>query len=305
MQWFQTGSGWSFAAQTITLRVTDRCQHNEEGCTVTDSSSTPGYGGPIEINTGFPHTARVWNYWLGGKDNFPADREAGDEVRALIPEIVDSARADRAFLGRVVRYLAGEEGIRQFLDVGTGIPTANNTHEVAQAAAPESRIVYVDNDPIVLAHARALLTSSPQGVTDYIDADARDTDKILLAAAKTLDFGQPVALMLLGILNHIVDDDEAHAIVNRLLDAVPSGSYLVVGHPTKEVHGEAMAEAMRLWNERGGTPIRDRSRQELARFFDRLELLEPGVVSCSRWRPDPADADPVEVSEFCAVGRKP
>ena len=272
---------------------------------MTDSSSSPGYQEPPELNTGVPHTARVWNYWLGGKDNYPADREAGDQVRALIPEIVDSARADRAFLGRVVRYLVGEVGIRQFLDIGTGIPTANNTHEVAQAVAPECRIVYVDNDPIVLAYARALLTSNPQGATDYLDADARDTDKILQAATKTLDFGKPVALMLLGILNHIVDDGEAHGIVNRLLDAVPSGSYLVIGHPTKEVHGEAMAEAMRLWNERGGTPIIDRNRQELARFFDRIELLEPGVVSCSQWRPDPADPDPAAVSEFCAVGRKP
>jgi O-methyltransferase involved in polyketide biosynthesis len=272
---------------------------------VTESSPTPRYEEMPELNTGFPHTARVWNYWLGGKDNFPADREAGDQVRALIPEIVDSARADRAFLGRVVRFLVNEAGIRQFLDIGTGIPTANNTHEVAQAAAPESRIVYVDNDPIVLVHARALLTTSPQGVTDYIDADARDTDKLVQAASKTLDFSQPVALMMLGILNHIVDDDEANGIVNRLVDAVPSGSYLVIGHPTKEVHGEAMAEAMRLWNERGGTPIVDRSRQELARFFDRLELLEPGVVSCSRWRPEPADPEPAEVSEFCAVGRKP
>jgi len=271
---------------------------------VTDSTSPPSPEELPELNTGFPHTARVWNYWLGGKDNFPADREAGDQVRALIPEIVDSARADRAFLGRVVRYLVDEAGIRQFLDVGTGIPTANNTHEVAQAIAPESRIVYVDNDPIVLAHARALLTTSAQGVTDYIDADARDTDKLLQAAGKTLDFSQPIALMMLGILNHIVDDDEAHGIVDRLVDAVPSGSYLVIGHPTKEVHGEAMAEAMRLWNERGGTPIIDRNRQELARFFDRLELLEPGVVSCSRWRPEPADADAAEVSEFCAVGRK-
>jgi O-methyltransferase involved in polyketide biosynthesis len=272
---------------------------------VTDNSSTPGHEEPPELNTEFPHTARVWNYWLGGTDNFPADREAGDQVRALIPEIVDSARADRAFLGRAVRYLVGEAGIRQFLDIGTGIPTANNTHEVAQAVAPECRIVYIDNDPIVLTHARALLTSSPQGATTYVDADAREPDKVLQAAAKLLDFSQPVALMLLGILNHILDDDEAHGIVNRLLDGVPSGSYLVIGHPTKEVHGEAMAEAMRLWNERGGTPITDRSRQELARFFDRLELLEPGVVSCSRWRPDPADAEPAEVSEFCAVGRKP
>jgi S-adenosyl methyltransferase len=272
---------------------------------VTDSPSSPGLEERPELNTGFPHTARVWNYWLGGKDNFPADREAGDQVERLIPGIVDSAKADRAFLGRAVRYLVGEAGIRQFLDVGTGIPTANNTHEVAQALAPESRIVYVDNDPIVLVHARALLTSSPQGVTDYLDADARDTDTILRAAAKTLDFSQPVALMLLGILNHIVDDGEAQGIVDRLLDAVPSGSYLVVGHPTTEVHGEAMEEAMRLWNEQGGTPIVARNRPELARFFDRLELLEPGVVSCSRWRPDPADPEPAEVSEFCGVGRKP
>jgi hypothetical protein len=272
---------------------------------VTDSPPTRSYEELPELNTGIPHSARVWNYWLGGKDNFPADRAAGDQFRALIPEIVDSARADRAFLGRVVRYLVAEEGIRQFLDVGTGIPTANNTHEVAQAIVPECRIVYVDNDPIVLVHARALLTSSPEGVTDYIDADARDTDKLLQAAAKTLDFRRRVAVMLLGVLNHIVDDDEAHGIVDRLVDAVPSGSYLVIGHPTKEVHGEAMAEAMRLWNERGGTPIVDRSRQELARFFDRLELLEPGVVSYSRWRPDPEDTDAPEVSGFCGVGRKP
>jgi O-methyltransferase involved in polyketide biosynthesis len=276
----------------------------QKGAPVTDSSSIPSQQ-PVEINTSVAHSARVWNYFLGGKDNFPADREAGDLALALMPSLVEAARADREFLVRAVRYLAGEAGIRQFLDIGTGLPTANNTHEVAQAVAPECRIVYVDNDPIVLAHARALLTSAPQGATDYIHADLREPDKILRAAAKTLDFDQPVALMLLGILNHIIDDDEAHAIVNRLLDAVPSGSYLVIGHPTKEVHGEAMAEAMRLWNERGGTPIIDRSRQELARFFDRLELLEPGVVSCSRWRPDPADADAAEVSEFCAVGRKP
>ena len=274
---------------------------------MTDNSFTAGTSEdwePIKLDTNTPHTARVWNYWLGGKDNFAADREAGDQVEALIPGIVDSARANRAFLGRAVRYLAGEEGIRQFLDVGTGVPTENNTHEVAQSVAPESRIVYVDNDPIVLVHARALLVGTPEGATDYIDADARDPDKIVAAAAKTLDFSQPVAIMMLGILNHIVDDDEAHSVVNALLDAVPSGSYLVIGHPTAEVHGEAMEESMRLWNERGGTPIKSRNRQELARFFDRLELLEPGVVSCSRWRPE-GDAEPAEVSEFCAVGRKP
>ena len=261
---------------------------------------------PPEMDTSVAHSARVWNYFLGGKDNFPVDREAGDQVLALMPEIVDSARADRAFLGRVVRYLAGEAGVRQFLDIGTGLPTAENTHEVAQAVAPESRIVYVDNDPLVLVHARALLTSGSAGVTAYIEADVRDPDTILEAAARTLDFSQPVALMLLGILNFIVDDDEAHAIVDRLLDAVPSGSYMAVVHPTQEVHGEAMAETLRRWNERGGAPIVDRSRQELARFFDRLELLEPGVVSCSQWRPDPGDpSSQVEVAHFCAVGRKP
>jgi O-methyltransferase involved in polyketide biosynthesis len=271
---------------------------------MTDDSSAFGQP-PPEMNTSVAHAARVWNYFLGGKDNFPADRQAGDEVLALMPEIVDSARADRAFLGRVVRYLAGEAGIRQFLDIGTGLPTFDNTHEVAQAVAPECRIVYVDRDPIVLVHARALLTSGPEGVTDYIEADVRDTDKVLQAATRTLDFSQPVALMLLGVLNFIVDDDEAHAIVNRLLDAVPSGSYLAVVHPTQEVHGEAMAETLRHWNERGGTPIVDRSRQQLARFFDRLELLEPGVVSCSQWRPDPGDpSSQIEVPHFCAVGRK-
>jgi O-methyltransferase involved in polyketide biosynthesis len=273
---------------------------------MTDGSSASGQLPPDELNTNVAHSARVWNYFLGGKDNYPADRDAGDQVLARMPEIVDSARADRAFLGRVVRYLAGEAGVRQFLDIGTGLPTADNTHEVAQAVAPESRIVYVDNDPIVLVHARALLTSGPAGVTDYVEADVRDTDKLLQAAARTLDFSQPVALMLLGILNFIVDNDEAHAIVNRLLDAVSSGSYLAVVHPTQEVHGEAMAETLRLWNQRGGAPIVDRSRQELAGFFDRLELLEPGVVSCSQWRPDPDDpSSQVEVAHFCAVGRKP
>jgi hypothetical protein len=271
---------------------------------MTDGSYASGQLPPDELRANVPHPARVWNYFLGGKDNFPADREAGDEVLALMPQIVDSARADRAFLRRVVSYLAGEAGIRQFLDIGTGLPTADNTHEIAQAVAPDSRIVYVDNDPIVLVHARALLTSGPAGVTDYVDADVRNTVKLLHAAARTLDFSQPVALMLLGILNFIVDDDEAHAIVNRLLDAVPSGSYMAVVHPTQEVHGEAMAETLRLWNERGGAPIVDRSPQELARFFDRLELLEPGVVSCSKWRPDPGDPQ-VEVAHFCAVGRKP
>ena len=187
------------------------------------------------LDTGVAHTARTWNYWLGGKDNFAPDREVGEQILQFLPNMRITARADRAFLGRAVRYLAGEAGIRQFLDVGTGLPTADNTHEVAQAVAPESRIVYVDNDPLVLVHARALLTSTPQGVTDYVEADLHDPDKVLQEAARTLDFTQPVALTLLGVLNFVVDDDEAQAVINRLLDAVPAGSYLAIAHASNEV----------------------------------------------------------------------
>ncbi|HEU4897571.1 MAG TPA: SAM-dependent methyltransferase, partial [Actinomycetota bacterium] len=176
---------------------------------------------PPEVNTNVPQTARIWNYWLDGKDNFPVDRAVGDQILEAFPAIVENARASRAFLVRVVRHLAGEAGIRQFLDIGTGLPTANNTHQVAQAVAPECRVVYVDNDPIVLVHARALLTSTPEGTTAYIDADLRDPDKILQAAARTLDFTQPVAITLLGVVHHITNTDQAHAIVQRLLDAVP------------------------------------------------------------------------------------
>ncbi|MGH3906792.1 MAG: SAM-dependent methyltransferase [Pseudonocardiaceae bacterium] len=271
-----------------------------------DNSGPSGQDQPPDIDTSQPHTARVWNYWLGGKDNYPVDREVGEQVVAVMPDIADAARNDRGFLVRAVRYLAGEVGIRQFLDVGTGLPTANNTHEVAQGTAPECRIVYVDNDPLVLVHARALLTSTPEGVTDYIPADLRDPETILAEAARTLDFTQPIALMLLGILNHIIDGDEARAIVNRLLDALPSGSYLVMSHPTAEVRGEEVLEAMRLWNESGATPITARSRLELTHFFDCLELLEPGLVSVSRWRPEPSMFGvPAEVHGFCGVGRKP
>jgi len=273
---------------------------------MTDSPQAPDDEQPPVIDTSVAHTARVWNYWLGGKDNYPADQEVGEQIRAIVPDIEGSARADRGFLMRAVRYLADEVGIRQFLDIGTGLPTADNTHEVAQSIAPECRIVYADNDPLVLVHARALLTSTPQGVTDYLDADLRDPDKILREAAHTLDFTQPTALMLLGILNFIGDDDEAHAIVNRLLDALPAGSYLAISHPTVEIHTEAAEKAIRLWNENATPPITTRNRQELTRFFDRLELLEPGVVSCSLWRPDPSDiGTPTEVYQFGGVGRKP
>jgi len=269
----------------------------------TPPSDSDGLAFP-EIDTTVASSARIYNYWLEGKDHYPVDQEMGEQIRAVLPGIVEMARDQRAFLVRMVTYLAREAGIRQFLDIGTGLPTANNTHEVAQRVAPESRIVYVDNDPVVLTHARALLTSTPEGATDYIDADLREPDKILQAAARTLDFDQPVAITLLGVVHHVPDTDAAHAIVQRLLDAVPSGSYLVISHTTSTVTGAAMEEAVRLWNEAGSVPIVIRSPKELAGFFERLELVEPGVVSTTRWRPDPGTSRD-EVDEYCAVGRKP
>ncbi len=257
------------------------------------------------IDSTVPHSARIWNYWLGGKDNYAIDRLAGDQTIAVLPEIVDIARASRGFLARVVRYLAADAGIRQFLDVGTGLPTANNTHEVAQRVAPESRVVYVDNDPMVLTHARALLIGSPEGATDYIDADARDVDKILAGAAATLDFTRPVAITMLGILPFIGGDDEAEGIVRRLLAAVPAGSYLAITHSTSEVSGERVIEAVRQWNEVAPTPYHLRSPEQIAAFFEGLELIEPGLVSCPRWRPDPDGADSVrDMDEYCGLGRK-
>jgi hypothetical protein len=212
-----------------------------------------------EIDTTVASSARIYNYWLDGKDNYPVDREMGEQIRAVLPGIVEMARDQRAFLVRVVTYLAREAGIRQFLDIGTGLPTADNTHQVAQRVAPAARIVYVDNDPVVLAHARALLTSTPEGATDYLDADLREPDKIVQGAARTLDFTRPVAITLLGVVHHVIDTDQAHAVVQRLLDAVPSGSYLVISHTTSTVTGAAMEEAVRLWNEAGSVPIVIRS----------------------------------------------
>jgi O-methyltransferase involved in polyketide biosynthesis len=267
--------------------------------------STPDEAAITTLDTGVPHSARLWNYWLGGKDNFAVDRAVADQILEMVPEMVASARADRAFLGRVVRYLAGEAGIRQFLDVGTGIPTAENTHEVAQRIAPESRVVYVDNDPMVLVHARALLTSHPQGRTDYLDADLREPEKIIEAARRTLDFDQPVALTMLGILNFVPDDDEAAALVGRLVTALPPGSYLAISHPTTEINGETMVEALRLWNEGPAAKMVLRSAEQLSRLFGDLELVEPGVVSCSRWHPDPGDEDAEPVPHFGGVARKP
>ena len=260
-----------------------------------------------DFDTSVAHNARVWNYWLGGKDNFAADREAGDRVLSMFPGIVHVARADRAFLGRAVRFLAAEAGIRQFLDIGTGLPTADNTHEVAQRIAPGTRVVYVDNDPLVLTHARALLTSTPPGVTAYIDADVHRPARIIETAAETLDFSRPVGVMMLGILNFVLDTGEAAAIVNHVMDAVPSGSYLVVSHPTLELGGEANAEAMRFWNDHATPAITARSRAEISQFFAGLKLLEPGLVPCTQWRPDPVDVGGPgpEVPQYGAVALKP
>ncbi|MFD4946364.1 SAM-dependent methyltransferase [Streptomyces sp. NPDC058239] len=253
------------------------------------------------IRSDIAHNARVWNHWLGGKDNYPVDRAVGDQVTGMYPSIGEVARADRAFLGRAVRYLAGDAGIGQFLDIGTGLPTAGNTHEVAQHTAPDSRIVYVDNDPTVLVHARALLTSSPEGATEYIDADARHPERILRAVEPTLDLKKPVAVLLLGILNFVLDTDEAQRIVRTLMDAMPSGSHLVLTHPTLELGGEGNEAAMRFWNENATPPITARSRVEFAAFLTGLELVEPGIVSCARWRAEPGA---VEVAQFGAVARK-
>jgi S-adenosyl methyltransferase len=271
---------------------------------VTDDALSPDDQQP-KIDTTRAHTARIWNYWLGGKDNYPVDRAVGDQIRQLHPGIGDYARADRAFLGRAVRYLTGQAGIRQFLDIGTGLPTADNTHEVAQRAAPESRVVYVDNDPLVLAHAHALLTTGPEGVTAYIDADLHDPVTILDHAARTLDFTRPIALMLLGVVIFINDDNQAYSIVQRLVDAVPSGSYLVLSHTIVSPEMPDVDAAVAFWNEHGTPKLKQRTREQITRFFDGLELLEPGVVSCSRWRPEATPwGEPDKVAMFGGVGRK-
>jgi hypothetical protein len=273
---------------------------------VTDTPSSGQQTEPPEIDASVPNSARIWNYWLGGKDHYPVDRRAGDAYRAIYPEIVDVARASRQFLARAVRYLAGEAQVRQFLDIGTGLPTFNNTHDVAQRVAPDTRVVYIDNDPVVLAHARALLTST-RAVTAYVDADLRYPDTILAAAARTLDLTQPIGLMLLGILGHIDDDDEARSIVRRLLGALPAGSYLTICDGTNDLF-EAGVEAQRRYNESGAMPYRLRSAQQIADFFEGTELVEPGVVSCPLWRPDPVEVRrglPAEMDQVAGMGRKP
>jgi SAM-dependent methyltransferase len=251
-----------------------------------------------------PSIARIYDYWLGGKDNFACDREAAERAIAANPGIRADVRANRAFLGRAVTWLAETAGIRQYLDIGTGLPTARNTHQVAQEAAPSSRVVYVDNDPSVLAHARSLLASAPQGATAYLDSDLRNVDEILQAAAATLDLSQPVAVLFLIVLHLIPDDDDPQGIVSALMSRLAPGSYLVLSHPASDIRPAAMAEMARRVNSRltsaQGT-MRDRA--EISRFFDGLDLVEPGVVQPQQWRPEPASVQHAEVTAWCAVAR--
>ena len=267
-----------------------------------DQQGEPG-DEPVTFDTSVASPARVYDYWLGGKDNYAADREAAEQVIAVNPNVLPGVRANRAFLGRAVRYLAGDAGIRQFLDLGTGLPTVENTHEVAQGVAPECRVVYVDNDPIVLAHSRALLTSAPAGATAYVQADVRDTDEILSEAAKMLDFSKPVAVMALMILQYIPDSDGPRQIVARLLGALPAGSHFVASDTTRDIDIERVSQATSRLNARmGPTQLTLRSRAELSQFFEGLDMVDPGVVPLAEWRarPDPAHVIPA----YAGMGRK-
>ncbi|MEU6348188.1 SAM-dependent methyltransferase [Streptomyces sp. NPDC047072] len=255
------------------------------------------------IDTSKPHSARFWNYFVGGKDNYEVDREIGDQIKEICPGLVDVAVTSRQFLGRAVRHLAGERGLRQFLDVGTGLPTAENTHEVAQRVAPDAKIVYVDNDPIVLAHANALLTSTPEGTTTFLDVDLYDPEAILTAAADTLDLSRPVALMILNTLGHVADHTQAVDLVRRLMAGLPSGSYLVISDGTAT--SEEMIAASDAYNKSGAVPYYVRTVAEIAAFFDGLDLVAPGVVEVTRWRPDPQDPDPSPVDAYGGLARKP
>ncbi|ROO84275.1 S-adenosyl methyltransferase [Actinocorallia herbida] len=254
------------------------------------------------IDTSVSHSARIWDYWLGGTENYPVDQELGDQIEATLPDIVAQARADRAFLGRAVRYATGR-GVAQFLDIGTGLPTAANTHEVAQRENEAARVVYVDNDPLVLAHARALLTGTREGATSYLDADLYEPADILARAEETLDFTEPVAVTMLGVLWHVLDDDVAGAVAGTLMDRCAPGSLLAIAHPTIEVTGAKMAAAIDQWNQFGTPPGRWRTPDQLAALFTGLDLAAPGIVSCPAWRPD-IGADTTPIDQYCGIGIK-
>ncbi|WP_028927014.1 SAM-dependent methyltransferase [Pseudonocardia acaciae] len=258
-----------------------------------------------QIRFDVPHSARIWNYWMGGKDNYPVDREAGDAAVAVYPDIATEAKQSRQFLIRAVRYLAGERGIRQFLDVGTGLPTMQNTHEVAQSVAPDSRIVYVDNDPLVLAHARALLTNTtPEGVTAYIDADLHDPELILSDARNVLNFNRPVGVLFMGVLGHVATLDLAHSIVSRILAPMPSGSALILSDGTDQTQG--FVDLCALYAETGGVPYTARTVDQVRQLFDGLDLVDPGLVTLTEWRPDPVEVGTINpIATYGAVALKP
>ncbi|GAA2476155.1 SAM-dependent methyltransferase [Winogradskya humida] len=264
-------------------------------------------GGDAGVDTSVPHPARRYNYWLGGKDHFPADRESGEEFARKFPGVRIGARANRAMLQRAVGFLAAECGVKQFLDVGTGLPTADNTHEVAQRIHPEARVVYVDNDPLVMTHARALLTSTPEGATAYLEADLRDPGKILSQAAELLDFSRPIALVVVAVLHFIPGEGAARPLVQELVDAVPRGSYLLVTHATMDFSPAEHRVAHERMRVTGRSDVWMRSRDEFATLLDGLEVVEPGIVAVSEWRPPAGEPlpDPKDVAIWGAVARKP
>ncbi|MEJ2579638.1 MAG: SAM-dependent methyltransferase [Kineosporiaceae bacterium] len=258
------------------------------------------------FDTGVAHPARIYDYWLGGKDNYAADRAAAEQAIAVDPNVLIGVRANRAFLRRAVTYLAREAGVRQFLDIGTGLPTAGNTHEVAQGVAADCRVVYVDNDPIVLAHAHALLTGTAEGVTDYIEADVRDTTKILTEVAERLDLGQPVAVNALAILQYIPDSDGPHRIVAQLMDAMPSGSYLTISEMTRDIVTDLVSTvASKLNAKMGDTSMTLRTREEFTHYFDGLDLVDPGVVPLVAWRSEDGAPDGAGIPLYAGMARKP
>jgi hypothetical protein len=275
----------------------DVAEHRQDA---SGESQPPG----LTFDASVAHPARIYNYWLGGKDNFAADRQAAQEVLDVMPVIAQVARSNRLFLSTAVHYLVAQAGIRQFLDIGTGLPTEDNTHEVAQNVAPESRIVYVDNDPIVLSHARALLTSDPRGRCAYIDADAREVDKILTEAAEMLDFSQPVAVMMLGLLHFIPDADDPYGLIRRYLDAVPSGSYLAVSHASSDLKTDTEMAGQR-YNSHSATAITFRSRQEVTRLLAGLDLVPPGVSPLGQWSLGATGTGCAQLPTYAALARKP
>jgi hypothetical protein len=260
--------------------------------------------GHSSFDTGVPHPARIYDVWLGGKDNYAADRAAAEAGIRAFPATVQSVRANRAFLARAVQYLVKDAGIRQFLDIGTGLPSADNTHEVAQAIAPEARVVYVDNDPIVLAHARALLAGAAPGTTAYIEADIREPEGILSRAAEVLDFTQPVAVLLIAVMHFIEDGDDPYRITRALTGGVPTGSYLALSHLAKDIFPEEMAAFVRAVNEQAAEKAVLRDRGEVVRFFAGLDLIEPGVVQISKWHPRSEFEESAPAALWGGIARK-